>query len=483
VRIAQLANFVGPTSGGMRRAIDQLGQRYVAAGHERLLVIPGPEDRVTESDSGIVAQVRGVRVTGGLPGSFFAMGGSAERSSSSRPTSGRGLGQVDAGRHRGVGSAPVAVGKHPVQPRATRRHGLGLPAGRRTSTGAPCGTRPSEGLRPGGRHDRYSAGEWGRYERRRLVTGPARCSTSRPSTPPADLPVPGSAIRLIHAGRMSAREVHHSLRSPPPLSSTGAGRRWSSPSPARARTSRGCGEQAGDAPVRFLGYVDGRDELARLYGQADISLSVAPTETFGLAVLEALACGTPVRHRRPGGARELRRRQLCGLGSRSGVGARRRGAAAPRAAGGRSVRPASGGPATRRSVLVGHVGAAHARRAPRRLARLAAPLVGQKRIPVAVEPAARAVQGLGDRVGLSSHAQPLHEAPGRRVVGEAVRDETRRPRPSKQIPIIAATASVARPRPPYDGSNATADLGWTPRAASLTSVCAHASSTCSTGHR
>jgi alpha-1,6-mannosyltransferase len=55
----------------------------------------------------------------------------------------------------------------------------------------------------------------------------------------------------------------------------------------------------------FLGYVDGRDELARLYGAADISLSVAPTETFGLAVLEALACGTPVVTADQGGAREL----------------------------------------------------------------------------------------------------------------------------------------------------------------------------------
>ena len=62
---------------------------------------------------------------------------------------------------------------------------------------------------------------------------------------------------------------------------------------------------AGDAPVFFHGFVDGRDELAKRYASADISLSVCPAETFGLAVLEALACGTPVVTSNRGGAHEL----------------------------------------------------------------------------------------------------------------------------------------------------------------------------------
>jgi len=65
VRIAQLANFVGATSGGMRTAIEQLGQGYVAAGAERLLVIPGPVDAVRSTPLGDVVQVRAPRVGGG----------------------------------------------------------------------------------------------------------------------------------------------------------------------------------------------------------------------------------------------------------------------------------------------------------------------------------------------------------------------------------------------------------------------------------
>ena len=62
---------------------------------------------------------------------------------------------------------------------------------------------------------------------------------------------------------------------------------------------------AGSAPVTFHGYVEDRDLLSRRIGAADVALSVCPGETFGLAVLEALACGTPVVTADRGGAREL----------------------------------------------------------------------------------------------------------------------------------------------------------------------------------
>jgi alpha-1,6-mannosyltransferase len=52
--------------------------------------------------------------------------------------------------------------------------------------------------------------------------------------------------------------------------------------------------QAYGLPVEFLGFVRDRDRLAGLLGAADLVLAPGPVETFGLAALEALACGTPV---------------------------------------------------------------------------------------------------------------------------------------------------------------------------------------------
>jgi alpha-1,6-mannosyltransferase len=47
-------------------------------------------------------------------------------------------------------------------------------------------------------------------------------------------------------------------------------------------------------PVEFLGFLSGRRDVARLLAAADVVLAPGPHETFGLAALEALACGTPV---------------------------------------------------------------------------------------------------------------------------------------------------------------------------------------------
>ena len=62
------------------------------------------------------------------------------------------------------------------------------------------------------------------------------------------------------------------------------------------------------APIRdrvvFTGFLEGA-ALARVYASADIFLHCSVTETFGLVVLEAMACGVPVVARDAGGPSEV----------------------------------------------------------------------------------------------------------------------------------------------------------------------------------
>src|SRR5215216_8048001 len=54
MRVAQVANFYGPRSGGLRTAVDRLGAEYCAAGHETFLVVPGRYSEWRELLSGVV---------------------------------------------------------------------------------------------------------------------------------------------------------------------------------------------------------------------------------------------------------------------------------------------------------------------------------------------------------------------------------------------------------------------------------------------
>ena len=52
LRIVHVANFYGPRSGGLRTTMHALGAGYEAAGHEMVMVVPGPADADERTPSG-----------------------------------------------------------------------------------------------------------------------------------------------------------------------------------------------------------------------------------------------------------------------------------------------------------------------------------------------------------------------------------------------------------------------------------------------
>jgi alpha-1,6-mannosyltransferase len=62
--------------------------------------------------------------------------------------------------------------------------------------------------------------------------------------------------------------------------------------PLRARLERRAAR--GGLPAHFTGFLPAPEAVATLLATADVVIAPGPVETFGLAALEALACGTPV---------------------------------------------------------------------------------------------------------------------------------------------------------------------------------------------
>ncbi|BBX96397.1 GDP-mannose-dependent alpha-(1-6)-phosphatidylinositol dimannoside mannosyltransferase [Mycobacterium lacus] len=99
-------------------------------------------------------------------------------------------------------------------------------------------------------------------------------------------------ILLVHCGRLSVeKHADRSIDAVAALCDAGVDARLvvAGEGPLRARLQR----QAAGLPIDFTGFISNRHTVARLLAAADVTLAPGPHETFGLAALESLACGTP----------------------------------------------------------------------------------------------------------------------------------------------------------------------------------------------
>ncbi len=307
-RVAQLANFYGETSGGLRTAVDTVGQGYVDAGLERVLIVPGATDAEDDSPAGRRIMLHGRRLPGG--GSY------------------RVLTDLDAVRACLRELAPDRI---EVSDKLT----LGAVGEWAAREGVPSVLWSHERIDailsprvPGGVPLRTVAKRWNRRLLRRFDT--VVCSSAfaaeeytalgattvvrvplgvdlklfHPDARGA-LPVGGGAQpRLVFVGRLS-KEKHPDVAIETLRLLRGSGvdaSLWMvGDGPMRARLE----QLAEGLPVTFTRHVRERVGIAALIAQADVALAPCPYETFGLAVLESLACGTPVVVADRGAAGEL----------------------------------------------------------------------------------------------------------------------------------------------------------------------------------
>jgi alpha-1,6-mannosyltransferase len=308
VRIVQLANFYSPTSGGQRTAIDEVGRGYLARGHERVLVVPGRRDLDELGPEGRRIALRSPK----LPGQPYRVITDVERV----------LALLDAlqpdvvevsdkltlwpvgrwARRQGVRATlwsherldailePRVPGWFPLEAAADRWNARLV----RSFDRIVCASA-------------FGAAELTRVGARNVVAAPlgVDLETFHPAVRArATATAPPDGLALVCAGRLSkekrpvlAVETLRVLLARGHRAHLVVAGDGPQAEQLRARKSR--------LPITFTGHVGDRRALAGLLAGADVALAPCPVESFGLSVLEAMACGTAVVTSDRGAAPEL----------------------------------------------------------------------------------------------------------------------------------------------------------------------------------
>ncbi len=301
MRIVRLANFVAPRSGGLRTAMRHLGAGYLAAGHEPVLVVPGPDDGDEVTDQGRVISLRGPVMP--FSGGYRVLTNRRRLAALLTELRPDRLEVSDRTTLRWTGAWARRNGVPAVMVSHESVAGL-LGMAARVLSRPAARLADTLNVRTARHYTQVvCTTEWAASEFSRLgVTNLRRVPLG------VDLELFSPAVRspavreryaaddevlIVHCGRLSVeKRPERSLSTVESLRAAGvpAVLVVAGDGPLRDRLAR----RAEGLPVRFTGFVHDRVALAGLLAAADVVLAPGPVETFGLAALEALACGTPV---------------------------------------------------------------------------------------------------------------------------------------------------------------------------------------------
>ncbi|MFJ8931109.1 glycosyltransferase [Streptomyces sp. NPDC102364] len=302
LRIVRLANFVAPASGGLRTALRELGAGYLEAGHEPVLIVPGERLSDTETPQGRVITLPGAPLpaTGGyrVLTDRQRVARLLERLRPDR------LEVSDRTTLRWTGEwarrarVPAVMVSHETAHGVLRTWGLPEPAARRAAD--VLNVRTAHAYTRVVCTTEWAEREFVRIGARNVVRAPlgvdlVRCRPGEWSAEVRARYARVDEVLLFMCTRLSVEKrpgigldtVARLRRSGVPARLLVAG-----DGPLRSRLEQRA--RARLLPVDFLGHVADPAALAALQATADVCLAPGPAETFGLAALEALACGTPV---------------------------------------------------------------------------------------------------------------------------------------------------------------------------------------------
>ncbi|SMF26416.1 glycosyltransferase [Streptomyces sp. Amel2xC10] len=302
LRIVRLANFVAPASGGLRTALRELGKGYRAAGHEPVLIVPGERASDRETEQGRVITLPGPLLPG--TGGYRVL---TDRRRVARLLEDLAPDRLEVsdrttlrwtGRWARRARVPAVMVSHETADGVLRTWGLPEAAARRTADA--LNIRTAHTYARVVCTTEFAEREFVRIGARNVVRAPLGVDLveRHPALYDAGLRARHARedeVLLVTCTRLSVEKrpvtaldalaalVRRGMRARLVVAGDG---------PLRARLEQRAQERG--LLVTFLGHVSDRGALGALQASADVCLAPGPAETFGLAALEAMACGTPV---------------------------------------------------------------------------------------------------------------------------------------------------------------------------------------------
>ncbi|MFF8728739.1 glycosyltransferase [Streptomyces sp. NPDC015171] len=302
LRIVRLANFVAPASGGLRTALRELGRGFLAAGHEPVLIVPGERHTDRETEQGRVITLPGPLLPG--TGGYRVLTDKRRVAALLEELAPDRLEVSDrttlrwTGRWARRARVPAVMVSHETADGVLRTWGLPEHLARRAADS--LNTRTAHVYSRVVCTTEFAEREFVRIGARNVVRAPLGVDLTERHPALRDPRLRARHARadevlLVMASRLSVEK-----RPGTALDGLEAllrrGRRAvlvvAGDGPLRARLEQRARDRG--LPVAFLGHVSDRAALGALQASADVCLAPGPAETFGLAALEAMACGTPV---------------------------------------------------------------------------------------------------------------------------------------------------------------------------------------------
>jgi len=302
MRIVHVANFYGPSSGGIKTTLHELGKGYLKHGHEFIYIVPGPKYLKEQTPFGLKISLPSITLVGS--GGYQVIRSNKQLLTlleflqpdrlevSDRFT------LIKVGRWAKKHKVASLVFSHETLDGLVKKYAKVVPDRLCRKFVNWHNKRLARNFDQVIATTNFAANEFERIKISNLKKVPLGVDLNEFNPQNRDLSLrkellKGSRYLLIHCGRLSPeKEPARSVEAVRALTTAGVdvkliivggGPLW--------KTIR---KQSQDLPIEMLGYVANRKMVAAYLAAADVAIAPGPLETFCLSALESLASGTPV---------------------------------------------------------------------------------------------------------------------------------------------------------------------------------------------